>query len=46
MDDKTARSIDKSLRSIAASLKNIEKNTAPPDEEDEAEKEIQGFRQG
>jgi hypothetical protein len=33
MDDRTAKSIDKSLKSIAASLDKIERNTRPVDPE-------------
>jgi soluble cytochrome b562 len=47
MDERTAKSIDKSLKSIAASLKDIAKNTAPSDEEEkEKNSETQDFRQG
>lgn len=47
MDEKTAKSIDKSLKSIAASLKDIAKNTAPSEgTEKEDNSEIQGFREG
>lgn len=49
MDEKTAKSIDKSLKNIAASLKDIAKNTAlseGTEKEDNSEIRVRGFREG
>lgn len=47
MDERTAKSIEKLLKSIAASLKDIAKNTEPPDEEENLNNsEIKGFQKG